>query len=158
MDLDIFDNPENQVLPKPDPELVLNVNKALEYLTPDLREILIMRYYDGATTGEISLAMHKPEKEILSLIYEARRQMKIQLGEFVKKRWGIETGKLCRICVHPGRATIESILIGKRRTESWGKISKKIYEVVGERFHPPQILKAHLKHMNLMKEQTNEKR
>jgi hypothetical protein len=158
MDLGLFENREIQASPKPDPELVSVVNEALECLTPDLREILKMRYYDGATTREIALAMHKSEKEILSLIYEARRQIRIQLAEFVSKRWGIETGKLCRICVHPKRALIETILIGKGRSESWGKTTDKIYEAVGERFHPPQILKAHLKHMNHSKERTNEQR
>jgi len=157
MDPGIFNGLEVLAAPEPDPELVSNVNTALEQLEPALQEILKLKYYEGATTGEIALALDKPEKEIISLIYEAKRQMRFHLAEFVNKRWGIKSGRLCRICIHPRRAAIESILIGKSQSESWGKITDRIYEAGEERFHPPQILKAHLKHMNHIKDRKNER-
>ena len=117
-----------------------------------------MRFYDGATIPELARSLQKTEKEISGALYEAGRQMKILLAGYVTKKWGLEIEGICRICVHPMKAVIEKILKNKGRNESWKNVTDRIREATGERFHPPQILKAHLKHMNSNEDCYNEKR
>lgn len=139
-----------------DPELVAEVNRALERLEPPLKELLKMWYYDGARIKDIARQFNKSEREISGLLYEAKRQLKILLADFVKKRWGVDTEGICRICAHPRRTAIDEILSGRGRYESWRSINDKLSEAVGERFQPPQILKAHIKHMNQNRTGENE--
>ncbi|UCE66180.1 MAG: hypothetical protein JSU85_15240 [Candidatus Zixiibacteriota bacterium] len=152
MDLDMLDGLENRLPPEPDPELVSKVDEALKRLGPASRDVLVMRFYDGISAGEIADRLGRPEKDIISIIYEAKRRMKIDLAEFVSKRWGIDVGNLCKICAHSERPTIENILKSKSPDESWKKITERVYRRTGERFHPPQLLKAHLKHMPQVKD------
>ena len=147
MEPDILDGQENRSTPKTDPELASQVDEALKRLEPALRDIIRMRFYDGISIREIADRLGRPEKEIIGTIYEAKRRMRIDLAEFVRKRWGIDIGNLCKICAHPERAAIENILTSKSPDESWKKITERVYRATGERFNPPQILRAHLKHM-----------
>ncbi len=133
--------------PNPDPELAAAVGSALKKLEPELTEIIRERVYEGRKISEIALNLNKSEKDIIALLYEAKRQLKILLADFVKQRWGIETKGNCRICAHASREIIENILTIKKENDSWRQITAKIQEATGERFHPPQILKAHLKHI-----------
>lgn len=131
----------------PDPELVSKVNDALERLDPLLRDILKGRIYDGETIDSLAAKHGRPVNEIKRILYEAVRQMRIYLSDFVRARWGIETGKTCKVCRHSNKAKIEAILRRRRPGDSWKVVTQKIHKATGERFHPPQILKAHLKHM-----------
>lgn len=133
--------------PNPDPEVVAAVDFAIKKLEPELREIIYERVYEGRKISEIAVNLNKSEKEITALLYEAKRQLKILLADFVKQRWSIETKGNCRICSHNSRKKIEKILITKKENDSWGQITSEIHKAVGEQFHPPQILIAHLKHM-----------
>lgn len=155
MELDILNGLENRLPPKPDPELVSKVDEALKRLEPALRDIIRMRFYDGISIREIADRLGRPEKEIIGTIYEAKRRMRIDLAEFVKKRWGLEIGNPCKICEHPERAAIENILNSKSPDESWKKIIERVYRATGEKFNPPQVLKAHLKHMRHLKDGNN---
>lgn len=148
LDPELLDLVEDRESPDTDPELITRVNEALEKLEPELRRLLKMRYYDGARIRHIAGALNKSENEITGLLYEAKRQMKILLADFVRKRWGVESSGICRICAHPKRAVIEKILSTRKRSESWRAINGRIFEAVGESFQPPQILRAHLRHMN----------
>jgi hypothetical protein len=38
-------------------------------------------------------------------------------------------------------------LKSKPDSETWGEFAKKLKRDIGEKFHPPQILIAHLKHI-----------
>lgn len=152
MDLNLLEGLENQLPPKPDPELESEVREALELLEPKLRQIIIMRYYEGLSEREAAEKLGRPEAEIVGMIYEAKRQLRIHLAEFVEKRWGLQIDGICKICAHPERAAIEDILKSKSRNESWKRITEKVFRATGERFYPPQVLKAHLKHMRNTKE------
>ena len=160
----IFTDPKNmevlnnRISIEADPELVAEVNRALEQLEPRFKELLKMWYYDGARIKDMAQVFDMSESEISGLLYEAKRQMKILLADFVKKRWGVDAGGLCRICAHPRRDDIEEILSARGRNESWRSINDRLSEVVGEKFQPPQILKAHIKHMNRNRTGENEKR
>jgi hypothetical protein len=156
LDPEILDVLEDHRSPDPDPELLSRVNEALEQLHPEHRELLKMWYYDGARMRDIARVLDKSEKEIKELLYEAKRQMKILLADFVRKRWGVGTKGICRICSHPQRNIIERILSNKVSGESWRKINDNIFKAIGTRFQPPQILKAHLKHMKQKKDNQNE--
>jgi hypothetical protein len=158
LDPELLDVLEDRFSPNPDPELLSRVNEALEQLDPEYREILKLWYYDGARIRDITRALDKSEKEIMELLYEAKRQVKILLAGFVKKRWGVETKGICRICSHAQRNIIEKILSNKVSGESWRKINDNIYKAIGTRFQPPQILKAHIRHMNQKKGGRNEGR
>ncbi|UCC78417.1 MAG: hypothetical protein JSW64_09010 [Candidatus Zixiibacteriota bacterium] len=155
MDLNLLDGLENRLPPKSDPELESKVSEALDRLEPALRELIRMRFYEGVSTREMAGRLDRPEKEIVGMIYEAKRQLRIQLAEFVNRRWGLETASFCGICAHPKRATIEKILKFRSRNESWKKTTERVFRATGEKFHPPQVLKAHLKHMRNTKEGNN---
>lgn len=88
------------------------------------------------------------EKEVVKRIYEAKRQLKMMLAEFVRKRWGLQIKGVCRICTHPQKETIDTILRNIDDGESWRKICREVENAIGDRIYPPQILKAHMKHMN----------
>ncbi len=133
--------------PDPDPELITAVNEALSGLKPELRELIIKRFYEGRKISEIESELDRPEKEIMALLYEAKRQLRSLLADFARERWGIEVRKGCRICAHARRAEIEKILLGKKERDSWRKTTLKIRDAAGESFHPPQILIAHMKHI-----------
>jgi IS30 family transposase len=147
MDPETLDSLKARIPPEPDPELETGVDEALKRLRPDLQLILRMRFYEGVPIREIADQLDRTESDISCSIYEARRQMKVLLAEFAKNRWGLEIKGLCKICVHPQKSTIEKIIAGKKNEESWKKIIEKIYCAVGERFQPPQVLKAHLRHI-----------
>jgi hypothetical protein len=154
----LLDGLEHQLPSKPDPELVTRVDEAIEELEPNMRDIIRMRFYDGMSTKEIAHNLGKPEKNVVGIIYEAKRQLKFLLAEFVNKRWGLDVNSLCKICVHPERGEIEKVLKSKSQKKSWKKIIERVHFATGERFHPPQILKAHLKHMNHTRDGKNERR
>lgn len=131
-----------------DPELIKTVDKALERLESDLRQIIHERYFEGLSVPQIAERNDISEKEAVKRIYEAKRQLKMMLAEFVRKRWGLQVKGVCRICTHEQKETIDTILQNIKGGESWRRICRKIEKAIGERIHPPQILKAHLKHMN----------
>jgi hypothetical protein len=158
LDPEILDVLEDHRSPNPDPVLLSRVNEALEQLAPEYRELLRMRYYDGVPLRDIASALDKSDKEVKGLLYEAKRQMKILLAGFVRKRWGVETEGICGICSHAQRNIIEKILSNKVSGESWRKINDRIFKAIGERFQPPQILKAHIKHMDQKRGGQNERR
>ncbi len=132
----------------PDPELVEAVNDALEGLDSDLQQIVHERYFEGLTVPQIAERNKIPENEVVKLIYEAKRQLKMMLAEFVRKRWGLQIKGVCKICTHPQKEKINSILQNKKDGDSWREICSKIEAEVGDRIYPPQILKAHIKHIN----------
>ncbi len=132
----------------PDPELIETVNEALERLESDLRQIVYERYFEGLSIPQIAERNKITDKEVVRRIYEAKRQLKMMLAEFVRRRWGLQIEGVCKICKHPRREMIDSILRNKTDDESWRRICKRIEKEVGDRIHPPQILKAHIKHMN----------
>jgi hypothetical protein len=147
LDPDIIQNLKAVSPIDPDPELVEAVDRALLQLVPDLRRLIRERYFESLTVKEISERNHLPEAETIAGIYEAKRRLKMLLAEFVRKRWGIETKEVCRICIHPQKEKIEAILQNRKKTESWGSTCRRVKRLLGERIHPPQILKAHIKHM-----------
>lgn len=158
VDLNLLNEMEIKTPPEPDPELTARVRDALKQLEPFLEQVMRMRFYEGATVAEIAQSLRKSEKEISGALYEAGRQMKIFLAGYVAERWGIEVDGLCKICIHPKRVAIEKILKNKGKNETWRNITENIREATGEKFHPPQVLKAHLKHMNNDEDYDNEKR
>ena len=158
VDLNILDDLELPMIQKPDPSLAAAVQDALKAIEPDLARIVRMRFYEGHTMIEIAGIIGKTERETSSLLYEAKRQLRELLAEYVAKRWGIKTKGICGVCSHPQRSEIEHILVNKDNGESWSKITEKIRLATGEIFHPPQILKAHLSHMKSDRRNDNDKR
>ncbi len=124
------------------------VNDALEGLDSNLQQIVHERYFEGLTMPQIAERTKIAEKEVIKRIYEAKRQLKMILAEFVRKRWGLQIKGVCRICTHPQKEKINSILRNKKDSDSWSGICSKIETEVGDRIYPPQILKAHIKHIN----------
>ena len=140
----------------PDPDVIDAVRKAIESLEPELRKVVHERYFECLTLTQIAERSGVEEREIAKSIYEANRQLKMALADFVAKRWGVKPRGICRICSHPKRETIEKILLKFECGDSWAKITRELESALDEKFHPPQILKAHLKHMsNKDKEKTS---
>ena len=153
MDLNLLESVATMAAPNPDPDprLVLEVDRAFTKLQPRLRDTLKPRYYNGETIREIASGLGISENEVRRLIYEAKRRLRLHLAEFVRDRWGIENGNTCRICIHPQRERIETILRAKKPEDSWKSITDKVCKLTGERFQPPQILKAHFAHITSSK-------
>lgn len=145
---ELIQNLKNDPRSDPDPELVKAVDEALLSLDPDLCRLVHERYFEGLTVREISERNHIPESEAIAGIYQAKRRLKMLLAEFVKKRWKIKVDGVCRICVHPQKEKIETILHSRKKTESWAVTCRRVEYLLGERIQPPQVLKAHMKHMN----------
>ncbi|MEE9555152.1 MAG: sigma-70 family RNA polymerase sigma factor [candidate division Zixibacteria bacterium] len=131
-----------------DPEIIEAVTEALKRLPPETERLIRERFFEGLSLSEIAERSDIDFKEVVRAIYEGKRQLKILLSEFVKRRWGIKPEGICRVCGHPKRKEIERIVIKCNRSRSWGEICAAVEKATGERFHPPQILKAHIKHMN----------
>lgn len=67
--------PEQQTL------LALDIDRALEQLTPQLREVVIARFIDGESCAEIGLRHGRTEQTVSGWVREALRQMKSHLEE-----------------------------------------------------------------------------
>lgn len=61
--------------------LLIDINRALEQLTPHLREILIARFITGESCTEIGRRYNRTAQAVSSWVREAIRIMKIQLEE-----------------------------------------------------------------------------
>jgi hypothetical protein len=147
LDPEIIQNLKAISLGEPDPRLVEAVDEALQSLDPSLGLLIRERYFEGLTIKEISERNSLPEPQVIAGVYEARRRLKMLLAEFVRKRWGIEVKGVCRICTHPRRDEIEAILSSRGKNESWGVTCRRVESLLKERIQPPQVLKAHTKHM-----------
>ena len=132
---------------KTDFELIENVNKAIKKLDPELENIIRMRFFQGLSISDISKTLNLNENEIVKLIYEGKRQLKMMLADFVKERWNIEPTGICRVCVHPEQEKINNILSKRKSKTSWAVTIRQIENAIGEKITPPQILKAHLNHI-----------
>lgn len=147
MDPEIIQQVKAGLHPSPDPEIIEAVEDAMRRLGPNLSDIIHQRYFEGLTTAEIAARNEIDEKKAVALIYEGKRRLRLLLADFVERRWQVKTGRLCRICRHPQRQRIEEILVEYNGSCSWTVMNERLQRVVGERFNPPQILKAHLRHM-----------
>jgi RNA polymerase sigma-70 factor (ECF subfamily) len=61
--------------------LAIDIDRALEQLSPRLRDVLVARFIDGKSCAEIGLSHGRTEQAISGWIREAIRQMKILLEE-----------------------------------------------------------------------------
>jgi RNA polymerase sigma factor (sigma-70 family) len=67
--------PQEQML------LAIDINRALENLTPRLREVLLARFIEGESCVEIGLRYGRTKQAVNGWLREALRQMKTQLEE-----------------------------------------------------------------------------
>ena len=56
-------------------ERVVQINMALEKLTPEYRAVVVLRHFAGQSYGEIAEALGIPEKTVKSRLYTARQQL-----------------------------------------------------------------------------------
>jgi DNA-directed RNA polymerase specialized sigma24 family protein len=61
--------------------LKMDIDGALQRLSPYLRDALVSRYVGGESAAEIGLRYDRTEQTITSWIREAVREMKVHLGE-----------------------------------------------------------------------------
>lgn len=155
---DNIDQMEPFKLPTPDPRLISEVQQALQILTPDLRKIVTDFYFDGFTVNAIAQENNISREKAYSNLLKARRILRILLGDLAQRRWGIKMTCKCRLCVHPHREIIDGLLRMKSNDENWGTFCRRLKEATGERFFPPQILKAHLEHIRIERNDTHEQR
>jgi len=131
----------------PDPAIVTAVSEAIEKLDHGLRRVVHERYFEGLSLPEIAARNGIGQREVIGNLYEAKRLLKLMLADFVSRRWGVKPPGICRVCTHPKREIIENILKTVDGSSSWAEICRRVEAATGERFHPPQILKAHQKHI-----------
>ncbi len=131
-----------------DPVLVDTVSNAMNRLDPGSQQLIYEIFYQGHSLSGIASRDGIPLNELNRRFYEIKRQLKMILGDFVKNRWGLNVTGTCRICSHPRKEAIDRVILAKNDSESWGQICKNLESITGEKFYPPQILKAHLKHIS----------
>ena len=56
-------------------ERSVQINMALEQLTPEYRAVVVLRHFAGQSYGEIAEALSIPEKTVKSRLYSARKQL-----------------------------------------------------------------------------------
>ncbi len=56
-------------------ERVVQINMALEQLTPEYRAVVVLRHFAGQSYGEIAEALSIPEKTVKSRLYSARQRL-----------------------------------------------------------------------------------
>ena len=61
--------------------LAIDIDRALEQLTPRLREVLVARFIDGESCAEIGVRYGRTEQAVSGWVREALRQMKTHLEE-----------------------------------------------------------------------------
>ncbi len=61
--------------------LIIDINKALEQLTPQLRDVVIARFINGESCAEIGLQHGRTEQTVSGWVRQALRQMKTYLEE-----------------------------------------------------------------------------
>ncbi len=61
--------------------LAIDIDRALERLTPQLRDVVIARFIDGESCAEIGLRYGRTEQTVSGWVRDALRQMKTQLEE-----------------------------------------------------------------------------
>jgi RNA polymerase sigma-70 factor, ECF subfamily len=61
--------------------LKLDVDRALERLSPQLRDVLIARFLDDESAAEIGKRYRRTEQTITAWVRQALREMKVHLGE-----------------------------------------------------------------------------
>jgi len=61
--------------------LAIDIDRALERLTPQLREVLVARFIDGESCAEIGRRYGRTEQSVSGWVREALQQMKVHLEE-----------------------------------------------------------------------------
>jgi hypothetical protein len=135
----------------PDPTLAEEVNRALELLPGQLQQIMVDRVYQGMTISQLAHFYGISEKEAGAALYEAKRQLRAHLADFVYRRWKIRAHGGCRFCGHPKSDIIEKMLEEKSDRESWGMFGRRLSKVLGEKINPPRLLIAHSNHIKSRK-------
>jgi hypothetical protein len=143
---------ESVELAAPNPQVDVEVRKALMKLRPDLRTIISIYYFDGVSISSIAAEKGISEKEVRLRLRLSKRYLREMLCDFVKFRWGIKVARKCQICSHPERKAIDRLLKAKSDNETWGAFGRRLADATGQHFHPPQVLIAHLKHIKLDRE------
>lgn len=146
MPLESIDKIEVIEIPEPAPELVSAVKNAIQQLPDDYQAIITYLFYDGLTFDEIAQKLELPPELVMNKYQLAANQLRIFLHGFVEKRWGIRH-TVCCVCIHPQCERINRILRRKSPEETWSSFNRRLEGSVGAKFNPPQILIAHLKHI-----------
>jgi RNA polymerase sigma-70 factor (ECF subfamily) len=71
-DVPAADDPQREAESR---ELAERVQEALVTLTPDYRQVVILRHFVGLSYGEMSAALLIPEKTVRSRLYTARQRL-----------------------------------------------------------------------------------
>lgn len=66
-----------------DPDTSIDVFRALNALSPDLRAIVVLHYYAGMSSGEIARGSGVPSPTVRFRLAQARRRLKELLGDDV---------------------------------------------------------------------------
>jgi len=127
--------------------LKTDVRQALDMLEKYQSRAIIMYYFEEKTISEIEKELGLNEKQIRSLIRKGLVILRHALANKAAARWR-ELAKArpsCPICIHEQRKAIEKMLLEKPQSQSWKAFNKHLKCVLGVSFHPPIIIKHHLK-------------
>ncbi|HLG94251.1 MAG TPA: sigma factor-like helix-turn-helix DNA-binding protein [candidate division Zixibacteria bacterium] len=107
--------------------VVWAVRGALSRLSPVEREVVERFHFCSESCAEIGARQKIPEIRVSRILKQALRKLKLTLGPFAQKRFGIPAeAKTCRICLSEKRKAIEKLLKTKIREETWKRILRKL--------------------------------
>lgn len=144
-DLDISDfNYEK----KSKEELISAVQKALNNLSEDERELMIRFYFMGESYVEISEMSNRAVYKLVAFHSRTLRKLKKSLALFAKETYQIETEPeiSCPICESSFTNEINRLILKRDRKRTWKPVLDKIKKYYGIVIHTPQILIGHEKY------------
>jgi len=124
------------------------VRQTVYDLESNHRQVVIMYYFENLDVEQITAELGLDQRIIYRRLRESLIKLRSSLAEAVKSRWPkqFRSLKLCPICDHPERLAIEKIIHGKKTSESWRTINKKLKQQIGRIFNPPTIMINHIKY------------
>ena len=68
----------------PKPDVRMDVNAAIRALSPERREVIVLRELQGMSYEEISQVLGIPPGTVESRLFRARRQLQERLSDYLK--------------------------------------------------------------------------
>ena len=124
------------------------MKRALDTLTDNEREFIVLFYYMGKTYREISEKSNKAIYRLEALHNRALKKLKIELADFVKESYKIKIKpvKKCPLCNSQYSHGINLLIKNRDKTDTWKSVIRQIKEKYKIRITSPQLLIGHEKY------------
>jgi hypothetical protein len=124
------------------------VGRAMERLSIEEREFVVLFYYIGLTFREIAEKSGRSMHKIEALQRRAVKRLKKELGSFVVSEFGLQRNSpaTCVICNSPHRAEIDRLMLRRDRRATWRPFMRVLRDEFGITVTRPTQLVGHEKY------------